>query len=299
MSSETMNTSKARVWKKIICFYTLTMLFSLAFGGFILHAGKMDAGNLLYVTGSMWSPGLAALATKKIFAENIRDLPWRWPAGKYAWLAYLIPIAYALPVYLIVWCTSLGAFNSSMLQKIAVDFGWQNFPGALTLLLFILVTGTLGMVAKVSRALGEEIGWRGFLAPELAKVVGFPGIGLISGLMWAGYHYPVLFFADYNAGAPAWYSATCFTIMAVGGSVVMAWLTLSSQSLWPAAILHASHNLFIQSIFTPLTRDTGPTKFIIDEFGIGLVITTTIAAIVMWRKGKSALNNFYRREPTN
>jgi uncharacterized protein len=62
---------------------------------------------------------------------------------------------------------------------------------------------------------------------------------------------------------------------------------LRSGSLWPAAILHGSHNLFIQSIFTPLTRDTGPTKYIIDEFGIGLVVTITIAAIVLCRKFRS------------
>jgi hypothetical protein len=97
-----MSEPKARVWKKIVCFYALTMLFSSVCGAFVLHAGKMDAGNLLYVTGAMWS-------------------------------------------------------------------------------------------------------------------------------------------------------------------------------------LHASHKLFIQSILTPLTKDTGPTKFIIDEFGIGLVITVTIGAIIAWR----------------
>jgi membrane protease YdiL (CAAX protease family) len=119
--------------------------------------------------------------------------------------------------------------------------------------------------------------------PELSKVVGFPGVGLISGLMWAVYHYPVLIFADYNAGAPVWYGVICFTMMAVSGSFIMAWLTLRARSLWPAAILHASHNLFIQSIFTPLTKDTGLTKYIIDEFGIGLVITVTIGAVIVWR----------------
>jgi len=275
-----MSDSKVRVWKKIVCFYALTMLFSLSFGAFILRAGKLDAGNLLYVTGAMWSPGLAAFATKKIFGENIRDLPWRWPATRWAWLAYLIPIGYALPVYLMVWLTGLGAFDVSILPKIATDLGWKHLSPTPTLFLFVLITATLGMVAKLSRALGEEIGWRGFLVPELSKVVGFPGIGLISGLMWAAYHYPVLLFANYNAGAPAWYSLTCFTIMAVSGSFIMAWLTLRARSLWPAAILHASHNLFIQSILTPLTKDTGPTKFITDEFGVGLAITVALAATI-------------------
>ena len=278
-----MNTAGARSWKKIGCFYFLTLLFSFVFGAFVLRAGKMDAGNLLYLTGTMWSPGLAAFATKRIFGESVRELPWKWGSARYAWLGYAIPILYTVPLYLIVWLSGLGAFNMSILPKIAADFGWQNFPTGVTLTLFVILTATLGLVGKLSRALGEEIGWRGFLVPELAKVTSFPMVGLISGLMWAVYHYPALLFADYNAGGPAWFGLSCFTVMVVADSFILAWLVLRSQSLWPAAIFHASHNLFIQSICTPLTRDTGPTKYIIDEFGIGLVITIAIAAMVVWR----------------
>ena len=279
-----MDELKARTWKKIGCFYGLSMLFSGVFGVFIMHAGKMDAGNLLYVTGAMWSPALATFATKKIFRESVRDLPWKWGNARYARLGYFIPVAYVLPVYLIVWFSGLGGFSMSILSQTAEQFGWTNFSPALTLALFVLFTATLGMVGKLSRALGEEIGWRGFLVPELSKVVSFPAVGIISGLMWAVYHFPVLLFADYNKGAPAWYSVACFTLMVVADSFILAWLTLRSGSLWPAAIFHASHNLFIQSIFTPLTRDTGPTKYIIDEFGVGLVITVTVAAIVVCRR---------------
>jgi uncharacterized protein len=273
-----------RVWKKIAVFYGLTLVFSNIFNAFILHAGGMEAGGLLYVTGAMWSPGLAALATKRIFGEPISDLPWKWGGARYAWLAYLIPLAYAFPVYLIVWLTPLGGFlEGDFVKRTAEQFGWSNLPASLTLILFVLITATLGLVGKTSRALGEEIGWRGFLVPELAKVVGFTGVGFISGLMWAAYHFPALLFGDYNKGAPAWYSVICFTLMVVADSFIMAWLTLRSKSLWPAAIFHGSHNLFIQSIFTPLTRDTGPTKYIIDEFGIGLVITIGIGAVLAWR----------------
>ena len=274
--------SKTRVWKKVGCFYALTLIFSFTFGGFILRAGKLEAGNLLFVTGAMWSPALATFATKKIFRERIRDLPWQWAEGRYIALAYFLPVGYSLPIYLFVWFTGLGPFNSSTLPKILADFGWQNLPTGFGVSLFVLFTATLGMVAKLSRAIGEEIGWRGFLVPELTKVVGFRGVGAISGLMWAAFHYPVLLFADYNSGAPAWYSIVCFTLWVVIASYIMAWLTLRARSLWPAAILHASHNLFIQSILTPLTKDAGPTKYIIDEFGIGLVVTITIVAVLVW-----------------
>jgi membrane protease YdiL (CAAX protease family) len=274
----------SRVWKKIAVFCSLTLVFSNVFNAFVLHAGRMDAGNLLYVTGAMWSPALAAFATKRIFSEPIGELPWKWGGARYAWLAYLIPLAYALPVYLLVWLTGLAGFaDAEFIKRTAEQFGWSNLSPGLILTLFVALTATLGLVGKTSRALGEEIGWRGFLVPELSKVVGFGGVGMISGLMWAVYHFPVLLFADYNKGAPAWYSLGCFTLMVVADSFILAWLTLRSKSLWPAAIFHGSHNLFIQSIFTPLTRDTGPTNYIIDEFGIGLVITISIAAVFAWR----------------
>jgi membrane protease YdiL (CAAX protease family) len=279
-----MSEPAAKVWRKIAVFYFLTLLFSNIFNAFVFHAGRMDVGNLIYVTGSMWSPGLSALLTKRIFGEPISDLPWQWGGARYAWLAYLIPLAYALPVYLIAWFTPLGGFlPADFVKTTAAQFGWSDFPPGIVLALFVVFTATIGLVAKTSRALGEEIGWRGFLVPELNKVVGFTGVSLISGLMWAVYHFPVLLFADYNKGAPAWYSLTCFTLMVVADSFILAWLTLRSKSLWPAAIFHGSHNLFIQSILTPLTRDTGRTNYFIDEFGIGLVITVGIGAVIAWR----------------
>jgi membrane protease YdiL (CAAX protease family) len=81
-------------------------------------------------------------------------------------------------------------------------------------------------------------------------------VALISGVIWSVWHYPILFFADYNASTPAWYGAACFTVMVVGLSFAFAWMRLKSGSLWTAVLLHASHNLFIQRVFDPLTTDT-------------------------------------------
>jgi len=61
---------------------------------------------------------------------------------------------------------------------------------------------------------------------------------------------------------------------------------MKSGSLWTGVILHASHNLFIQAILTPLTIDNGKTMYYIDEFGIGLPIATSIVAFYFWRKRK-------------
>jgi uncharacterized protein len=44
------------------------------------------------------------------------------------------------------------------------------------------------------------------------------------------------------------------------------------------------HNTIVQSIFTPLTTDTGHTDWYIGEFAAVLAITTAIGAIVVWLK---------------
>ena len=91
-------------------------------------------------------------------------------------------------------------------------------------------------------------------------------------------------FADYNGGTPTLYSIACFAVMVVGISFPMAWLRLRSGSLWPAALLHASHNLFIQGFFDSVTVDTGVTKYLLSEFGAVLAVAAAIAGFVFWQR---------------
>jgi membrane protease YdiL (CAAX protease family) len=152
--------------------------------------------------------------------------------------------------------------------------------------LYVLLTSSCGLIGSLARALGEEIGWRGFLVPELSKTTSFTVTAIFSGIVWACWHYPGLIWGDYNAGTPSWYGMTCFTVMVVAIAVVFAWMRLKSGSLWTGAILHASHNLYVQGIFTPLTADRGKTAWFIDEFGAVLPLITILFAIYFWRRRK-------------
>lgn len=272
--------SKARVWTKIVIYYALTNAISGVFIWMSLRTGP----NLTLTTGLMWGPALAAFATTWLFGGRVRDLAWRWGEPRWQWLAYALPFFYALPLYLLAWTTGLGGFyNPEAAAKIAADYGLTALPTGWAFALYCVISLTIGFVPKTGRALGEEIGWRGFLVPELMKVTGFVGTSLISGLMWSVWHFPGILLGDYNAGTEAWVGLTCFTIAVTSQSFVYTWLTLRSRSLWPAAFLHGAHNTLIQLVLTPATRNTGPTPYVIDEFGVGLVVTCVIAAVVVWR----------------
>jgi membrane protease YdiL (CAAX protease family) len=71
--------------------------------------------------------------------------------------------------------------------------------------------------------------------------------------------------------------------MVIGDAYILGWLRLRSNSLWPCAMLHATHNLFIQGIFDRSTAQSGRALYITTEFGFGMVITTAITAFILWR----------------
>jgi membrane protease YdiL (CAAX protease family) len=278
-------TETGNTWRQIRVFLLLTLGFSAVFWACIVHTGRLGAGHGLYVTGLMWSPGVAALITRLLYQGTTRDVGWQWGRTRYQVFSYLIPVGYAFIVYAVVWVTQLGGFyDVAFINAQAADLGWSALAGPLQLLMYALVAGTIGMASSCATALGEEIGWRGFLVPQLAKVTSFTKLSLLSGFIWSLWHYPILLFADYNSGTPAWYALTCFTLMVVGISFIFAWMRLKSGSVWTGMFLHASHNLWIQGIFDPLTRDTGKTRFVIGEFGIGLAVAAVVVAFITWRR---------------
>lgn len=269
---------------QVLTYLLLVFAFSSVFYFLVLRAHRLGAAGGIYVVGIMWCPALSAAATLKWNGRKLSELGWKWPHSKYAVISWLIPLAYAAFAYLIVWCTGLGSFpNYEFTQRLVPRMGLRLSPWA-SATVYVVLMGTFGMVDSLSTALGEEIGWRGFLVPELSKTVSFTGTSLISGLVWACWHYPILIWADYNSGTPTWYGLTCFTILLVAISFVFAWMRLKSGSLWTGALLHASHNLYVQNIFTPLTRNTGKTAWFIDEFGAILPLVAVAFAIYFWRR---------------
>lgn len=250
---------------ELATFLLLTFGLSTGFYIFFAHAKTLNVAGGLFVGMLMWCPGVSALVTRLIFQRNVRGEGWAWGPSRYELAGYLLPIAYAVCAYAAVWIFDFGR----------VDLGrFKTNP-----LMFL----TAGLALNLAFALGEELGWRGFLVPKLAERFSFATTAFVSGIIWASWHMPLIIFADYNGGTPTLYSIACFAIMVVGISFPFAWLRLRSGSVWPVAILHASHNLFIQGFFDQVTVDTGITKYLLSEFGAVLAFAAAITGWLFWR----------------
>jgi len=269
--------------RKVILFLTLTVFLSALSYFPMLRAGTVGVQGGLFVFTLMWSPGLAALLTQLIATRSLRGLGWRLGSPRWLGIAWILPVLYAFPVYAFTWLIGLGIFpNPSRIARLAEEY--SSTSTATTVTIFLLFSLTLDMVFPLLSALGEEIGWRGLLVPELAKTTSFTKTALISGIVWAAWHIPGIFLADLNStGIPNLYAATMFAVLIIALSFPFAWLTLKSGSLWPAVLLHAFHNQFVQGMLDKLTGKTAVTPYITGEFGVGMALTGVVVAYVFFR----------------
>ena len=272
-------------WQNAISVYLwLTLAFSAAVWILIIWSGHLSMGYGLIIPAIMWCPALAALLTSRLLGTKLSSLGWRWPQPQHLAGAYFVPLAYASVAYGAVWALQLGGWNSEFVRSVALGLGLKGLPSWASFILAIICMATGGVIQNASMTLGEEIGWRGLLVPELAKRMSYTKTSLVSGLIWAAWHSPLLLFADYNAGTNRWYALSCLSFMCVSASFMLAWFRLKSDSLWPAVLFHASHNVFFAIVFDNLTRNTGHTLLYTTVFGAAPACTSALFALYFWTR---------------
>ena len=254
--------------KRVVTYVILTFALSIPFYYLVVQNGGLTGVGAIYVMPLMWMPGLAGLITTFVYQRNIRGMGWSLGKPKYYLIAYLLPILYAGIAYGVVWLSGLGG----------VDFSQLGTGGLLKVL-------TIGVLTALATAVGEEIGWRGLMVPQLARENSFVRTALITGAIWGLWHVPLIIGGGYSSDAPTWFAITGFMLVVIGMSFAFAWIRLVSGSIWTAALMHAVHNSFIQSALDKITVNTGATEYFTTEFGVALAVMGILIAVIFWRIG--------------
>ena len=177
--------------KRAICLYLqLAFAFSGVVWTLIIWSGHLYMGFGLMVPAIMWCPALAALVTCRLLGREFGSLGWRWPNNRYIVAGYFVPLADTAVAYGAVWALRLGSWNSEFVKQVGQGFGLRGLPAWGSLTLYVITMATGGLILNLSATLGEEIGWRGFLVPELSNQMSFTRVSLLSGIVWAAWHGP-------------------------------------------------------------------------------------------------------------
>ncbi len=240
----------------------------------------------LYVGTLMVMPTMAAFLTLKLRGRKIADLPWRWGGHGANWAGYLIPLLYVSIAYGIIWLSGLGGVgNPETISEWGQSLGLPEAPTFAVIGLMVVLMAVVQFIKSLGTIAGEEIGWRGFFVWELRKLFSFNATCLISGGIWAVWHYPVII--AYGGGNTL-FQLACFTVMIIAMSGIMTYYTFKSRSVWPAIMFHGAHNIFIQKIYTPLTIETPSTPLWADEYGLMIPVVVSLIAAVYWQRARKA-----------
>jgi membrane protease YdiL (CAAX protease family) len=266
----------------LVLFFALVVLLCGLIDGAIILLGFSGA----LVTASMWSVGLSAMLALKLTGRSLSELGWGWGPTKYHIIAFVIPIIYGAFGYTVAALSGHAGFlQADRVAAFAHAGPFAHLSDSLALAGMIAILVTVGMLQSMMTALGEEIGWRGFLAPRMVAARGFLVGTLITGFVWALWHTPIIVGSGYNGGGDIRFELLAFIVGVVAMSAVLSWLRLRSGSLWPCATMHASHNLFIQSVFDPLSS-RGPSHItMVGEFGIVFAASVLLVSIPFWIMG--------------
>lgn len=273
---------KKQALKQIITFLMIlsvitTIIFILMFKA---GAGHMD---IRWSALMMWAPGITAIITVLIYKDKFRDFGWKLGKAKYLGYAYLFPIIIGLVAYGLALVFGLIDFYGNE----ACNYKWVRMLGIETpapIWIGLLSKLVLASLMTILFALGEEIGWSGFLTPKLLKITSVPKTSLIVGTYWALWHYPAIIEGGvYGYGAPLWISLPGFTLVLIGLSFFRTYLVSKSKSLWTGTLLHVSHNVITMGIFFDLTVKTKTASYFVSENGIITGITAVLFAFVYWK----------------
>lgn len=237
---------------------TYTISWSLWSVWTISETGATLTGTVLFVLG-----GLGPFAASAILVRAADRSVRTWFRGIFEYRVALryYALALVLPVALF-----LGA---AVLHVVLFDGDVTPdlLPSVIEYPLF------LGFVVLFGGGL-EEPGWRGYLLPALQETYSPLTAGLLVGVVWAGWHLPLVFI-------PGTIQHTLpvglYLLQLVELSILLTWLTNRVKgSILPAMLLHAGGNALLN--YYPVGGTAGATT----PLGLGfLVMVLTIAVVAL------------------
>ncbi|MEM3384643.1 MAG: CPBP family intramembrane glutamic endopeptidase [Nitrososphaeria archaeon] len=202
----------------------------------------------------MYTPTLASIIGLKVLGKNIfyeikgflgqiKDTS----TLKWYLLSPLITFA-SLGIY-ILFSIAFGFFSlSTLIEQTEV---LQNILpqeiNQVTLLIVIFLSMLLSsylaaITLNAIFALGEEIGWRGFLVNLLIEKLGFLKTSIVVGILWGFWHATAIVLLGHNYQIHRIEGTLLFTAITILFTFSHIFVRISSNSVLPAASLHGSIN---------------------------------------------------------
>jgi membrane protease YdiL (CAAX protease family) len=198
---------------------------------------------------AMWAPALGRLVARRSVDSGFRAvLTLRRLSVTGPWVivaTLVIPLAVYGAAYAIGWAADFVHWNPGGGKWVT---GSQIAANLVINLSILAVYGTL-------MAMGEELGWRGYLQPRL-DAAGVRSSVIVVWLCQLVYHAPLMAGAGYFDRGSFVQGLLLFAIGDLPVTFMIAWLAYRGRTLWPAVLLHSFHNTISQWLYPKLLTST-------------------------------------------
>lgn len=235
----------------ILAFLIITFAITYAIEGALIASGFRFTGlpgplGQGVVFAVMWVPAIATLITVKLVTHEKPALT-NFHIGSlkpYLASALVLPACFAI-AYGITWALGLAQpdWNLDHFRGIFLASGVDVPPisePAQALLGVFVASVVVGPFFNGLIALGEEIGWRGYLLPRLMPV-GKPRAYVLVGVIWGLWHLPLVVIGFTYPNEPI-LGSFAFLALTTTLSVYVNELTLQNNSCLLAAWVHGIFN---------------------------------------------------------
>jgi membrane protease YdiL (CAAX protease family) len=223
----------------VYCIGIFASSWILQVAGIYSVHGNVESNSIApWLVVAMMTPALGVLILMAFYKPARDDVLWKtnWRTLAFAPYAVVIPTLVAFgEIVIFGW---MGWGRSAWFQfstagvhvfggRWLLGRGEQTWP---TFICNIAVTATAYSLVALIVAVGEELGWRGYLQGRLIQRLGLSKGITCLGLLWSFWHLPLLL-AGYSYPENRYLGAFIFTpILLVAASFFMAWLTLRTRS---------------------------------------------------------------------
>lgn len=255
--------------QQIGVFTFLTLGLSWVVEWYIIKGGTILSSTMMLL---MFIPALVGIFCSWYFNNGFRDLALHSAIPKYWILAYAVPAAVPLVIFIISLVLGVGEFH--------VEFG-----KVLRLLVFMPLLGVL--ITAVTHS-ASELGWRGYLQTHvtLSKI---PAPYLFVGLIWSAWLWPLVAFSDYTGTKVPLLSVFTFTLTMTAFSIFLGWLRDRSRSVLPVMLAYAVHTTWLREILPGFFKAGDLNPYFGGEAGFLMAIFYIIIAAYIVRREEGFL----------
>lgn len=288
--------NRSRVVKYLAWTFAITYLIQIG-AAYIYNNTNRTAGQLV-VGAMMFVPALGVL----LAGANLKDMGWKPRIRKniktilVAWFSPIILTALGAALYFLIFPGHFDLSGGYILASTGEELFRQMEAQGISYPMYVLISMigavTYGPFVNMILALGEEIGWRGFLYPQLKTRFGRRKGWILGGVIWGAWHWPLIWLIGYEYGAAVANSAgyvgfpvtgmLLFCVVTVVWGILHDWLYEKTGSIWVPSVFHGAINAAAALPLLVCLTDTGSARLLGPQaMGIIAVLPFLIAAAAL------------------